>query len=219
MSSAEKRAGAVVECQVCGKGVYRHPSQIGRKYCSIQCRDIAVRSKRVNDVDGTARCAKCREWKQIGEFVKGVGGRPHSYCKPCSSEWFADRRGAEKETRKPYRPAYTLTEEQKKENKRQANHMQHQARRAAGPKPHRFDIQRIMCEQDAKCAYCGELLSGQYHIDHKTPVSRGGTNSIENLHLTCPRCNMKKGAMSHEEFLVSKRRRPFKQAGPAARLP
>jgi 5-methylcytosine-specific restriction endonuclease McrA len=176
----------------------------------MKCRDTAAKSKRVNESEGTARCSKCRAWKPIDEFVKGVLGRPHSHCKPCNSEWFAERRGTDPEKRKLYRPAYKLTEEQKRENKRAMNHMQHQARRAAGPKPHKTDIQSMMCRQDARCAYCRELLSGTFHIDHKMPVSRGGGNDLENLHITCARCNMIKGAMTHEEFLASKKRRVAK---------
>lgn len=219
MRTGRPREGALRKCEWCGTEVYRSPSQMSRKYCSVSCRTHHKKSERVNEDDGTARCAKCKEWKPIPDFVKGRGGRPHSYCKKCSSEWFADRRDVAPEERKRYRPAYRLTEDQKKKNKREANRMQHQARRAAGKAPHRFDIQQMMCNQDARCAYCGEILSGEYHIDHKTPVSRGGTNDLENLHLTCPRCNMKKGAMTHDEFLVSKRRRPFKQVGPRGRLP
>lgn len=207
MRTGRPREGKMIACIWCGKMVYRPPCYFGKKFCSTRCSFEKKRSERVNAHEGTARCAKCREWKPIGDFVKGINGLPHSYCKPCSSDWFALRRKVDPEKRKPYRPAYRLTDEQKKENKRAANHMQHQARRAAGEKPHKFDIQRLMCEQDARCAYCRELLSGAYHIDHKTPVSRGGTNDIGNLHLTCPRCNMRKGAMTHEEFLVSKKRR------------
>jgi len=99
-----------------------------------------------------------------------------------------------------------------REYKRQYNKAATHKRRAAGQFPHKFDIGRMLCSQDARCAYCRELLSGTYHIDHKTPVARGGTNDIENLHITCPRCNLRKGVMTHEEFLVSKRRRVARNA-------
>ena len=201
------RSGEIVTCPQCGKERYRAPSEISKKFCGYACRDAFVRAKRVNDEDGTARCAKCREWKPIEYFVKGGAGRPHSYCKPCSSDWFAERRGVDPEKRKPYEPAFKLTEEQKKANKRERNRMQHQARRAAGKAPSRWEIGKLLCRQDARCAYCRQLLTGEYHIDHKLPVSRGGKNDLENLHLTCPRCNLIKGAMTHEEFLVSKKRR------------
>lgn len=197
----------MVPCLVCGKEVYRYPSAMKRKYCSYECRDKAVRAKRVNDIEGIAKCAKCHDWKPIKDFVVGIGGRPHSYCKPCSSDWFAERNGTDPEKRVPYRPAYKLSPEQKKRNKREANRINHLRRRAAGKPPNKYEIGRLLCYQDARCAYCKQLLSGAYHIDHKTPVSRGGTNDIDNLHITCPRCNMRKGAMTHEEFLVSKKRK------------
>jgi len=200
-----RKAGGVSPCKVCGKDVYSYPSR-PRKVCSVACREAAKAAKRHNSEDDTFRCSKCREWKPRDQFIRGRFGKPHSHCKRCNSDWFAERRGADPEKRKPYVEAYRLTEEQKKANKRASNHMQHQARRAAGPAPSKWEIGRLLCEQDARCAYCKQLLSGQYHIDHKTPVSRGGKNDLENLHLTCPRCNLLKGAMTHEEFLVSKKR-------------
>ena len=206
MRMGRPRIATDKKCLECGK-VFLPIGTRPRKFCGLKCRDVSKRKQRVNEADGTARCARCREWKPLAEFVRGRFGRPHSHCKPCNSDWFAGRLGSPPEKRKPYRPAFKLTDEQKRENKRAANHMQHQARRAAGPKPHKLDIQSMMCRQDARCSYCRELLSGRFHIDHKTPVSRGGRNDLENLHLTCGRCNMTKGAMTHEEFLVSKRRR------------
>lgn len=196
------------KCQQCGTSFLPIGTR-QRKFCNHKCYTANAAAKRVKD--GEARCAKCRQWKPVDYFVKGARGLPHSYCKPCHSDWFAARNGIDPEKRRPYRPAYKLTEAQKRANKQKSNHMQHQARRAAGPKPHIIDIESMLCRQDARCAYCRELLDGQYHIDHKQPVSRGGTNDLENLHITCPRCNMKKGAMTHEEFLVSKKRRIAKR--------
>lgn len=72
--------------------------------------------------------------------------------------------------------------------------------RTAGETPDRFGIGRLVCEQDAKCTYCGVLLSGAYHIDHKTPVSRGGSNDISNLQILCGPCNLKKGTKTDEEY-------------------
>ncbi len=80
------------------------------------------------------------------------------------------------------------------------NRLRRYKERAAGDMPHRFDIGRLLCDQDAHCTYCKELLVGEYHIDHKIPVSRGGLNEIENLQILCPTCNMKKGAMTHDEY-------------------
>ena len=48
---------------------------------------------------------------------------------------------------------------------------------------------------DFTCQYCG--LHGdekELQIDHIIPVSRGGTNDINNLVTSCATCNKKKGA-------------------------
>ncbi len=202
--------GQLVPCAKCGKPIYRHPSNLGHKYCSFDCRDAARRAVRVNEADGTAKCARCREWKPVADFVRGKRGKPQSYCKPCNAVYFAERRGIPPAQRRPYRAAYRLTPEEKAQKKREANHLAHQRRRAGGVGPDKWDIQRMNCSQEGRCAYCGELLSGRFHIDHKQPVSRGGINAQANLHLTCPRCNIRKGKLTHEEFLVSKRRRAWR---------
>jgi 5-methylcytosine-specific restriction endonuclease McrA len=41
------------------------------------------------------------------------------------------------------------------------------------------------------CAVCG--LAGEIHVDHITPVSKGGTNDEGNLQALCWQCNYKKG--------------------------
>lgn len=64
------------------------------------------------------------------------------------------------------------------------------------------DIVAVLTKrQGGKCAYCGECLSKGRHLDHKTPLSRGGANDDENVQLTCPPCNLSKHAKTHEEFL------------------
>lgn len=210
-------SGVMVSCIQCKTEFYCRPSSASRKYCSLKCRDEYVKSKRVNDAEGTAKCGKCKEWKLIAEFVKGQAGRPHSYCRQCSREWFEKRR--RKLGQGPKKPASKHAVENRKNYKREWNRLAVHNRRAAGKMPHKFDISRMLCLQDARCVYCGELLSNGYHIDHKLPVSRGGKNDIENLHLTCARCNLRKATLTHEEFLVSKRRRPFRQVGPMGKLP
>jgi 5-methylcytosine-specific restriction endonuclease McrA len=39
------------------------------------------------------------------------------------------------------------------------------------------------------------------HLEHKTPVSRGGTNEYTNLGISCCKCNSQKGRKTLEEFL------------------
>lgn len=84
------------------------------------------------------------------------------------------------------------------------NRLRRHRERGAGAIPHPYEIGAMLCAQDARCTYCGTLLAA-YHIDHKTPLRRGGTNDMENLQLLCPTCNMSKGTKTHDEFLCFRR--------------
>lgn len=56
--------------------------------------------------------------------------------------------------------------------------------------------------QQGRCHYCGTLLYScmPYHLDHKIPLSRGGSNSIENIAISCQRCNALKHDKTEKEF-------------------
>ena len=56
--------------------------------------------------------------------------------------------------------------------------------------------------QDWKCVYCGRDISKRSSIDHIVPVEHGGQSNIENLQMTCLRCNQSKGASSDVEYRV-----------------
>ncbi|MBI2920099.1 MAG: HNH endonuclease [Planctomycetes bacterium] len=52
------------------------------------------------------------------------------------------------------------------------------------------------------CFYCHIVISaGASHLEHKRPISRGGTNSRANLVLSCAPCNLRKARKTHEEFI------------------
>jgi len=59
------------------------------------------------------------------------------------------------------------------------------------------------------CAYRGEV--GSLEVDHRIPLSRGGTNSIDNVLPACSRCNREKGQLTEAEF----RARLAASAGPS----
>lgn len=48
-----------------------------------------------------------------------------------------------------------------------------------------------LVEYDYHCAYCGKL-SNKLQKDHVLPVSRGGTDNIDNIVPACSRCNQSK---------------------------
>lgn len=54
--------------------------------------------------------------------------------------------------------------------------------------------------QEGRCYYCGDKIS-DFHLEHKTPLSRGGFHEDSNVCLSCPSCNLRKGTKTAEEFL------------------
>ena len=61
--------------------------------------------------------------------------------------------------------------------------------------------QAVGDSQGWKCPYCGTDVSGRVGtIDHKIPVSRGGTSEPDNLAIICQRCNSSKNDSTPEEY-------------------
>ena len=49
-------------------------------------------------------------------------------------------------------------------------------------------------QQEGLCAGCrGDFPFKLFEVDHKVPLSRGGTDHLENLQLLCSSCNRIKG--------------------------
>ena len=61
------------------------------------------------------------------------------------------------------------------------------------------DIRAIFDQQEGLCFYCHITLT-KYHVDHVVPISRGGSNSPDNLVIACPHCNDSKGSKLPEEW-------------------
>ncbi len=63
---------------------------------------------------------------------------------------------------------------------------------------------RIRTMQKDGCAYCSTSLKGGGHLDHITPVAKGGSNWPSNLQWLCQRCNLSKGAKDPSDFARTK---------------
>ena len=51
------------------------------------------------------------------------------------------------------------------------------------------------------CYWCGKSVSGRNcHFDHVIPLSKGGSESLENYCVSCPKCNLSKHTTMPEEF-------------------
>lgn len=56
----------------------------------------------------------------------------------------------------------------------------------------------LVVRYDGKCAYCG--ATGPLEVDHRIPLSRGGSNAIDNVLPACGSCNRAKHQLSEVEF-------------------
>ena len=64
-----------------------------------------------------------------------------------------------------------------------------------------YNIRNYLLEKHGrKCFYCGKAVS-DFEVEHMFPKSRGGSNRIDNLTLSCHDCNEKKGTLTAEEFI------------------
>lgn len=71
------------------------------------------------------------------------------------------------------------------------NRMYVAKRRAAQGSFTKEDIALMLKNQKGKCWYCQCKLD-KYHIEHRVPVSRGGSSDPSNLVLSCAHCNLSK---------------------------
>lgn len=56
-------------------------------------------------------------------------------------------------------------------------------------------------KMQGRCAYCGQKIDiSEMQIDHILPVSRGGSDNIDNLICSCQSCNHYKRAANLPEF-------------------
>ena len=59
--------------------------------------------------------------------------------------------------------------------------------------------------QNPVCSYCAiELSPDQIQLDHVTPLSKGGSHTIDNFAISCRSCNCSKGNKTLDEFIAYK---------------
>ncbi len=66
-----------------------------------------------------------------------------------------------------------------------------------------IDIIQWEKEQKKICYWCGVKCKENYHVDHYIPLSKGGNNSINNLRISCAKCNHSKHAKDPYSFAAS----------------
>lgn len=160
-------------------------------------------------------CSKCGVFKDVDAFHKSSKARDglQSQCKDCAAnstkEW--QRSNPNKSRTMATNWKQNNSERVKeyyskwsKENPEKVVAKQHRRRALKhnnGGTHTGQDIINLYIAQGGCCHYCGKDISNGYHVEHKQPLSRGGSNGPENLALACPKCNLLKGNRTDVEFI------------------
>jgi len=86
--------------------------------------------------------------------------------------------------------------------KRTHAHNRRALKRNAEGKHTSAQLRELYQQQEGKCFYCKKALGhsrNSWHGDHIVPLSKGGSNDINNIVIACPKCNLtKSNKLPHE---------------------
>ena len=64
------------------------------------------------------------------------------------------------------------------------------------------ELEALWVLQGGRCVFCNvDLTEIRWHIDHRTPIVRGGSSEAANLQILCVMCNRGKSSMMPEEYV------------------
>lgn len=174
---ASKKKGFVQQNPNCRKCA----SRAKKAKCKSEC----IRGSIIT-IDNQKQCSKCNDWKPaVNEFFSNqktsLTGLKRE-CKSCSKLYMVDWHFDNKD-------------------KAFANKHRRRARIAnADGTATAEQIKARFQYHENRCYYCGDNESG-LHVEHRIPLSRGGSNWASNLVPACPTCNFSKHTKTEKEFL------------------
>lgn len=144
--------------------------------------------------------------KQCGVLVSRYRSRARQFCsKACYSEYQRrDRKCSDcGHIRCKYHSALKNNRERRTRTaaERKAHSMAKMFNRIGLKLP--LEEARQIIANGVLCPYCvSQVPVNEISLDHIVPLSRGGTNALDNLQWVDLSCNLMKGALSHDEFLT-----------------
>jgi len=72
--------------------------------------------------------------------------------------------------------------------------------RSAGGSWSAGDVKAAIAAQAGRCWWCSKTLKAGYHVDHRIPIAKGGSNDRSNIVIACAPCNRAKSAKMPWEF-------------------
>ncbi len=127
------------------------------------------KKERLKHTESHRTCYLCRRFLPVADFTRRTKGNYFSACKECNLHVFAQRRRARI---KGSKGAYTT-----EEWNRLVAHFEHCP----------------MCQRPWQDIPPPPSRTSVITVDHIIPISKGGSNYIENIRPLCYSCNSKKG--------------------------
>lgn len=188
-------------------------SKDGKQARCKACRKVHDATRTTHDkkptqpIPVTKMCAGCGEEKPLDAFAhrhKRGNVVPRSRCRACEKAERLARYAANPEpnltatkARRVRNPEYfrEYMRRWRANNRNRINELV--ARRSErirnAPVVEQIDRDAIVARDNSTCYLCGrQLATGDIHIDHVVPLSRGGTHTADNLRVACQHCNNRK---------------------------
>ncbi|MGI5347020.1 HNH endonuclease [Streptomyces sp. CA-250714] len=137
-------------------------------------------------------CHDCGRAKEESAFLAGKAKRLSRVCAPC-------RKSRQKRHIKSFYRGLSTDERHRITQRRRAQHY------GAAHQP--YSRTEIFARWGHRCGY-GCNASAE-HLDHITPLSRGGADAEANMIPACAACNLSKGALTLAEWALRDFPPPF----------
>jgi 5-methylcytosine-specific restriction endonuclease McrA len=144
------------------------------------------------------RLAALKRWRERNK--EHVGAYSKAYEETRKIVRAAQRRADYASNPRPHREARKRWRIANPDKVRIQKHVRRARKRSVGGKYAPADLQRLFVLQKGRCPVCRGALKN-YHVDHITALSRGGSNDPINLQLLHPVCNMRKTNKDPIEFM------------------
>jgi 5-methylcytosine-specific restriction endonuclease McrA len=139
------------------------------------------------------------------EYIKRTAERHRQQSKEAMRRWrqrHPEEHNAQNRTyyaRDPARRQQQINASPNRNAVRRAMHERRRARSLHAPGSYSVvEWLSLVAEHHDRCAYCGILAP--LDADHRVPLSRGGSNFIENIIPSCRSCNLRKHTLTEAEF-------------------
>ena len=173
------------------------PLEVGSKYKQCEaCRKLKREWAHAQPLE-----AKQKKQAYAREYTRNYARENHEWSLECSRKFRRKNPGYSSTYMHEWKKKYP-------ERNRMLEHNRRVRKQGNGGTYTPQEEMELFAWQEGRCHYCGEFLytfykpgRTPYHIEHKTPVTRGGSNNIENIALACPKCDGKKYNKTEKEFL------------------